>query len=90
MNIHLSTVQSYYYCLCVAVCVCVCVCVQIFDELEEQVDDTIDSFNYTSDSFLDNSTRSALNDFSDSSVDSINITGIYMYTVYMYNDVYTL
>ena len=39
------------------------------------MNETIDSFNYTSDSFLDNSTRSALNDFTASNVDSINITG---------------
>ena len=86
MNVHLSTVHIIT--VCVLLCVCVCVCVQIFGELEEQVDDTIDSFNYTSDSFLDNSTRSALNDFADSGVNSINITGIY--TVCMYNDAYTL
>ena len=55
---------------------CVCVCgLQIFDDLQQQIDDTINSFNYTSDSFLDNATQTALNDFTSASVDSINITG---------------
>jgi hypothetical protein len=59
----------------VCVCVCVCVCaLQIFDDLQQQVNDTISSFNYTSDSFLDNSTQTALSDFTSASVDSINIT----------------
>ena len=48
---------------------------QIFDDLQQQIDDTINSFNYTSDSFLDNATQTALNDFTSASVDSINITG---------------
>ena len=46
------------------------------------MNDTIDSFNYTSDSFLDAETRSALNDFTAASVDSINITGILMTMIY--------
>ena len=59
-----------------SLCVCVCVCgLQIFDDLQQQIDDTINSFNYTSDSFLDNATQTALNDFTSASVDSINITG---------------
>jgi hypothetical protein len=47
---------------------------EIFDDLQQQIDDTINSFNYTSDSFLDNATQTALNDFTSASVDSINIT----------------
>jgi prominin 1 len=47
---------------------------EIFDDLQQQVNDTISSFNYTSDSFLDNSTQTALSDFTSASVDSINIT----------------
>ena len=50
------------------------VCLQIFAELEQELDDTIDSFNYTSDSFLDDDARSALNDFTSAGVDAINIT----------------
>lgn len=55
--------------------VCCLLYIQTFGELEQELNDTIDSFNYTSDSFLDNSTRSALNGFSDASVEDINITG---------------
>ena len=55
-------------------------CLQIFDDLEQQVTDTIDSFDYTSDSFLDNETRSALNNFTSADVGSINITGAHTHT----------
>jgi prominin 1 len=57
---------------------------ETFSELEQQLNDTIDSFDYTSDSFLDNSTRSALNDFTAASVESINITA---FTDTLANDV---
>ena len=50
---------------------------QVFDELEQEVNETINSFNYTSDSFLDNDTRNALNNFTSANVDAINITGTY-------------
>lgn len=48
---------------------------QVFDELRLQLNETIDSFDYETDSFLDNETREALTNFSDSRVDAINITG---------------
>lgn len=66
----------------------VCCCVhysQTFGEIEQELNETINSFNYTSDSFLDNQTRSALNDFTDAGVEAINITGI-MIIQYMYMD----
>lgn len=65
-----------------------CCCVhysQTFGEIEQELNETINSFNYTSDSFLDNQTRSALNDFTDAGVEAINITGI-MIIQYMYMD----
>jgi prominin 1 len=46
----------------------------VFDELAQQLDDTVDSFDYSTDSFLDDETRAALNDFTSASVDTINIT----------------
>jgi len=48
---------------------------QVFDELRLQLNETIDSFDYQTDSFLDNETREALTNFSDSRVEAINITG---------------
>ena len=48
---------------------------QVFDELRLQLNETIDSFDYETDSFLDNETREALTNFSDSRVEAINITG---------------
>ena len=56
---------------------------QTFGEIEQELNEAIDSFNYTSDSFLDNRTRSALNNFTDAGVEAINITGIIIIHVYM-------
>ena len=54
---------------------CTCMPLQTFGDLEQEVNQTIDSFNYTSDSFLDANTRGALNNFTDASVENINTTG---------------
>lgn len=56
---------------------------ETFGEIEQELNETINSFNYTSDSFLDNQTRSALNDFTDAGVEAINITA---FTVQLQSD----